>query len=110
MEYEEDIIGCKSWIARDEDAILRCEEELGGRGESSIIRYTQTPLIRTPLIRALPSTGQGSRQNCLYIHTSWNSVAQLATAIMAALPEQLQGQLHFNTRLGPRTPASCNYC
>ena len=68
------------------------------------------PLIRTPQIRALPSTGQGSRQNCLYIHTSWNSVAQLATAIMAALPEQLQGQLHLITGLGPRTPASCNYC
>ena len=77
---------------------------------NSIGKYTQTPLIRTPLIRALPSTGQGSRQNCLYIHTSWNSVAQLATAIMAALPEQLQGKLHFITRLGPRTPPSCNYC
>ena len=60
--------------------------------------YTQTPLIRTPLTRALPSTGQWSRQFFLYIHTSWNSsswlyfVAQLATAIVAALPEQLQGE------------------
>ena len=66
--------------------------------------YPDSPNPGTPLYR------QGSRKNCLYIHTSWNSVAQLATAIMAALPEQLQGQLHFITRLGPRTPASCNYC
>ena len=29
----------KSIIARDEDVIIICEEELGGRGESSIIRY-----------------------------------------------------------------------
>ena len=27
---------------------------------TSIYRYTQTPLIRTPLIRALPSTGVGT--------------------------------------------------
>ena len=29
----------KSYIADDEDRIIRREEVLGGRGESSIIRY-----------------------------------------------------------------------
>ena len=103
-------LGCSIEISRDwaseASPTLGCSIEIS----RDIYMYTQTPLIRTPLIRALPSTGQGSRQNCLYIHTCWNSVAQLATAIMAALPEQLQGQLHFITRLGPRIPASCNYC
>ena len=33
------IKGYKSLIADDEDQIIRYEEVLGGRGESSIIRY-----------------------------------------------------------------------
>ena len=39
MEYKDNISTYKSSIARDEDAIISCEEELGGRGESSITRY-----------------------------------------------------------------------
>ena len=39
MDYKEVISANKSDIARLEDAIKCYEEELGGRGESSIIRY-----------------------------------------------------------------------
>ena len=38
-EYEEWIRSYKTSIARYEDEIISWEEELGGRGESSIIRY-----------------------------------------------------------------------
>ena len=38
-EYKERIRSYKSTIARYEDHIIKYEEELGGRGESSIIRY-----------------------------------------------------------------------
>ena len=39
MEYEEWIKNNKSWIAANEDGIIDMEQVLGGRGESSIIRY-----------------------------------------------------------------------
>ena len=39
MEYKEGSSFNKYWIADDEDRIIRCEQVLGGRGESSIIRY-----------------------------------------------------------------------
>ena len=39
MEYEERISYAKFSIASFEDDIISCEKELGGRGESSIIRY-----------------------------------------------------------------------
>ena len=39
MEYEDKISYYKSRIADDEDDIINIEQELGGRGESSIIRY-----------------------------------------------------------------------
>ena len=39
MKYEENIRRNKSTNARDEDEIIRYEEELGSRGESSNIRY-----------------------------------------------------------------------
>ena len=39
MEYEDNIRNAKSAIAIDEDRIIRWEQALGGRGESSIIRY-----------------------------------------------------------------------
>ena len=39
IEYKDYISGAKSVIANNEDDIKSCEEELGGRGESSIIRY-----------------------------------------------------------------------
>ena len=38
-EYKDNISGYKSNIAGWENAIISCEKELGGRGESSIIRY-----------------------------------------------------------------------
>ena len=38
-EYKDRISGAKSGIARFENYIIIYEEELGGRGESSIIRY-----------------------------------------------------------------------
>ena len=38
-EHNKWISGAKSIIASDENAIIRYEEELGGRGESNIIRY-----------------------------------------------------------------------
>ena len=38
-EYKYRISIAKSWIASRENAIIIYEEELGGRGESSIIRY-----------------------------------------------------------------------
>ena len=39
MFYEEGIKDAKSSIADVEDRIIRHEQVLGGRGESSIIRY-----------------------------------------------------------------------
>ena len=39
MQYEERIWSYKSRIARDEDYLIIQEQALGGRGESSIIRY-----------------------------------------------------------------------
>ena len=39
MEYEDKISSAKSWIAIAKDIIIKYEQELGGRGESSIIRY-----------------------------------------------------------------------
>ena len=39
MEYEEEIMSDKFWIATYEDDIIEYEHILGGRGESSIIRY-----------------------------------------------------------------------
>ena len=39
MKYEEDIRLNKSDIARRVDVIIRMEQVIGGRGESSIIRY-----------------------------------------------------------------------
>ena len=39
LKYEDYIKSTKSFIADNEDLIIRCEEVLGGRGESSIIRY-----------------------------------------------------------------------
>ena len=39
MFYKEQIRSAKFFIARYEDDIISCEEELSGRGESSIIRY-----------------------------------------------------------------------
>ena len=39
LKCEEWIKSHKSWIADFEYRIIRCEEVLGGRGESSIIRY-----------------------------------------------------------------------
>ena len=39
MEYEEDIRTYKSSIASYEYLIIEYEQALGGRGESSIIRY-----------------------------------------------------------------------
>ena len=39
MKYEGWIRNIKYDIARDEDEIIRWEQVLGGRGESSIIRY-----------------------------------------------------------------------
>ena len=39
MNWREQISYVKSCIARYENVIRSCEEELGGRGESSIIRY-----------------------------------------------------------------------
>ena len=39
MEYEEKIRIHKSMIASDENRIIKYEQALGGRGESSIIRY-----------------------------------------------------------------------
>ena len=38
-EYKYNISIAKSTIASSEDDIISYEEELGGRGESSIIRY-----------------------------------------------------------------------
>ena len=38
-DYKEGISVYKSRIASIEDKMISCEEELGGRGESSIIRY-----------------------------------------------------------------------
>ena len=38
-EYKDMISANKSYIASLEDHIIIYEEELGGRGESSIIRY-----------------------------------------------------------------------
>ena len=38
-ENKDRISAAKSWIASWENAIISYEEELGGRGESSIIRY-----------------------------------------------------------------------
>ena len=37
-DYKDNISNNKSFIARFEDDIISYEEELGGRGESSIIR------------------------------------------------------------------------
>ena len=37
--YKSRISAAKSIIASSEDAIISYEKELGGRGESSIIRY-----------------------------------------------------------------------
>ena len=39
MDYESRISSYKSRIASMEDVIISNEEKLGGRGESSIIRY-----------------------------------------------------------------------
>ena len=39
MVNEEEIRRAKSWIATNENLIIKYEQELGGRGESSIIRY-----------------------------------------------------------------------
>ena len=39
MDYERSIRRYKSAISSIKDDIISCEEELGGRGESSIIRY-----------------------------------------------------------------------
>ena len=39
MEYERHISNAKSGIASYENTIIRQEQALGGRGESSIIRY-----------------------------------------------------------------------
>ena len=39
MMYETCIVDYKSEIADNEDAIISMEQELGGRGGSSIIRY-----------------------------------------------------------------------
>ena len=39
MKYEERLRNNKSIIARVEDEIIRCEQVLGVRGESSIISY-----------------------------------------------------------------------
>ena len=39
MEYEMEISHAKYNIAIAEDRIIEYEQELGGRGESSIIRY-----------------------------------------------------------------------
>ena len=39
MEYEDTISIVKSAIAGAENSIIRREQVLGGRGESSIIRY-----------------------------------------------------------------------
>ena len=39
MKYEDEISYYKSMIATGEDLIIRQEQALGGRGESSIIRY-----------------------------------------------------------------------
>ena len=39
MKYKDDISANKSKIASFEDSIIGCEKVLGGRGESSIIRY-----------------------------------------------------------------------
>ena len=39
IDFEELIIFNKSEIPRVKDEIIRYEEALGGRGESSIIRY-----------------------------------------------------------------------
>ena len=39
MIYEDEIRYRKSTIARLEDEIIKLDQELGGRGESSIIRY-----------------------------------------------------------------------
>ena len=39
MNYKEWIRSYKSGIASSKDAIISYEEALGGRGESSIIRY-----------------------------------------------------------------------
>ena len=39
MEYEDEIRSDKSAIATYENYIIRKEQVLGGRGESSIIRY-----------------------------------------------------------------------
>ena len=38
-DYKDNISHYKSSIANIEDYIIRYEKELGGRGESSIIRY-----------------------------------------------------------------------
>ena len=39
MDYEDGIRSAKSRIASDDYYIIRYEQALGGRGESSIIRY-----------------------------------------------------------------------
>ena len=39
MKYEEWIRSNKCLIASHEDEIIKWDQELGGRGESSIIRY-----------------------------------------------------------------------
>ena len=39
MMYDEKINGNKSYIAANEDEIIRLEEMLGGKGESKIKRY-----------------------------------------------------------------------
>ena len=39
MEYEEWIRNAKSYLASYENTIISKEQALGGRGESSIIRY-----------------------------------------------------------------------
>ena len=39
MEYEKGIMDTKSGNAHDVDAIIIMEQMLGGKGESSIIRY-----------------------------------------------------------------------
>ena len=39
MYYERRINDYKSYITDEENQIIRCEQVLGGRGESSIIRY-----------------------------------------------------------------------
>ena len=41
MKYEKMIKDYKSFIAANEDEIISMEQVLGGRGESSIIRYYQ---------------------------------------------------------------------